>query len=191
MNVSRKTRQAYSEIDEFLGLLNEEQRNKIPKKLRELFYSLAGEMCDEDLIEYLGEDKQNYNDARMQFEYSNVAAGMRIPGIKNMQIDNPTSKIDIKPTLMQILDIEDEFSIGASMFSKRDYTCINNGKVITNEYLFDGEWKVLTTEKIIEKNTLNENEKNKLDKYEENMYTELDISKSVVVKNLLKDNLIE
>ena len=37
MNVSRKTRQAYSEIDEFLGLLNEEQRNKIPKKLRELF----------------------------------------------------------------------------------------------------------------------------------------------------------
>ena len=37
MNVSMKTRQAYSEIDEFLGLLNEEQRNKIPKKLRELF----------------------------------------------------------------------------------------------------------------------------------------------------------
>lgn len=37
MDVSTKTRQAYSEIDEFLGLLSEEQRNEIPKKLREFF----------------------------------------------------------------------------------------------------------------------------------------------------------
>ena len=37
MSVSIKTRQAYSEIDEFLGLLTEEQRNEIPKKLREFF----------------------------------------------------------------------------------------------------------------------------------------------------------
>ena len=37
MNLSIKTRQAYSEIDEFLELLSEEQRNKIPKKLRDFF----------------------------------------------------------------------------------------------------------------------------------------------------------
>ena len=37
MGVSIRTRQAYSEIDEFLGLLSEEQRNKIPQKLREFF----------------------------------------------------------------------------------------------------------------------------------------------------------
>lgn len=37
MNVSLNTRQAYSEIDEFSGLLTEEQRNEIPKKLREFF----------------------------------------------------------------------------------------------------------------------------------------------------------
>ena len=37
MNVSLNTRQAYSEIDEFLGLLSEEQRNEIPKKLRDFF----------------------------------------------------------------------------------------------------------------------------------------------------------
>ena len=37
MVVSINTRQAYSEIDEFLGLLTEEQRNEIPKKLREFF----------------------------------------------------------------------------------------------------------------------------------------------------------
>ena len=37
MGVSINTRKAYSEIDEFLGLLSEEQRNKIPKKLRDFF----------------------------------------------------------------------------------------------------------------------------------------------------------
>lgn len=31
MEVSIKTRQAYSEIDEFLRLLSDEQRNKIPQ----------------------------------------------------------------------------------------------------------------------------------------------------------------
>lgn len=37
MEVSTNTREAYSEIDEFLELLSEEQRNKIPQKLREFF----------------------------------------------------------------------------------------------------------------------------------------------------------
>lgn len=37
MGVSLTTRQAYSEIDEFLGLLTEAQREKIPRKLREFF----------------------------------------------------------------------------------------------------------------------------------------------------------
>ena len=37
MSISIETRQAYSEIDEFLGLLSEEQKNEIPKKLREFF----------------------------------------------------------------------------------------------------------------------------------------------------------
>lgn len=37
MGVSINIRQAYSEIDEFLGLLSDEQRNKIPQKLREFF----------------------------------------------------------------------------------------------------------------------------------------------------------
>ena len=147
------------------------------------------EMYDENLIEFLGEDILNYNDARMQFEFSNVAAGMRIPGISGLEINNPTNKIDIKPTLMQILGIEDKFSIGTSIFNNKDYSCINNAKVITEKYYYDGEWKLLETGEIIDKNTLEASEKDKLEKYEEKMYLELDMSKSVVVKNLLKDNL--
>ena len=37
MNISINTRQAYSEIDEFLDLLSPEKRNKIPQKLQQLF----------------------------------------------------------------------------------------------------------------------------------------------------------
>lgn len=37
MGVSINTRQVYSEIDEFLGLLSTEQKEKIPQKLRAFF----------------------------------------------------------------------------------------------------------------------------------------------------------
>ena len=35
MNISNVTRRAYSEVDEFLGLLTEDKRNKIPEEIRE------------------------------------------------------------------------------------------------------------------------------------------------------------
>ena len=37
MELSINTRQAYSEVDEFLGLVTEEEKNQIPKKLRDFF----------------------------------------------------------------------------------------------------------------------------------------------------------
>ena len=37
MELSINTRQAYSEVDEFLGLVTEEERNQIPQKLRDFF----------------------------------------------------------------------------------------------------------------------------------------------------------
>ena len=37
MEVDTQTKQAYSEIDEFLSLLDEKTRNEVPTKLRELF----------------------------------------------------------------------------------------------------------------------------------------------------------
>lgn len=37
MGISISQRQAYSEIDEFLDLISEEKRNKVPQKLRDLF----------------------------------------------------------------------------------------------------------------------------------------------------------
>lgn len=142
-------------------------------------------MYDENLIEFLGEDIDTYNDAKMQYEFSHIAGGIKIPGISNLKIDTPTNKIDIKPTLMQICGIEDKFSIGCSIFSKRNYTCINNGKIITNDYLYDGNWYELSTGNQIDIDSLEETVKEQLQWYVTNMESELDISKSIVVNNLL------
>ena len=37
MNIPIKTRQAYSEVDEFIELLSTEHKNMLPLKLREFF----------------------------------------------------------------------------------------------------------------------------------------------------------
>lgn len=61
MSVSIKTRQAYSEIDEFLGLLTEEQRNEIPKKLRDFFKK-------EKDKEYVKKYRYKYSNKRPTFK---------------------------------------------------------------------------------------------------------------------------
>lgn len=148
------------------------------------------QMYDENLIEFLGYNKNDYNDARMQFEFSNVLAGMRIPGIKNLEIDEPVSKGDIKPTLAQICNLKDTFSMGTSIFSRKSYVAINNGKVITKDYYYDGTgWFRLSNGEKLDLDLLSEEEKNKLKTYTDKAILEIDISSSVVIKNLLQKNL--
>lgn len=148
------------------------------------------QMYDEDLIEFLGYSKNDYNDARMQFEFSNVLAGMRIPGISGLTIDEAVSKSDIKPTLAQICNLEDTFSIGTSLFERKSYVAINNGKVITKDYYYDGTgWFKLSDGSEVELDMLSEDEREKLKKYTTEAINEIDISNSVVIKNLLQKHL--
>lgn len=147
-------------------------------------------MYDEDLIEFLGEDPKNYNDARMQFEFSNVACGMRIPGIQNIKVEQPTSKIDIKSTILQLLGIEEQISIGKSIFDGKPSVIINNGKIITSEYYYDAsDWYYLSTGEKIDLTTISEDLKNQLNEHVKQMKIELGISNSMVVQNLLKGKL--
>ena len=146
------------------------------------------QMYDEDLIEYLGYSKNNYNDARMQFEFSNVVCGIRIPGVENVVIDEAVSKNDVKPTLAQICGVEDEFSLGTSIFNRKSYAAVNNGKVITKDYYYDAnDWYVLETGEKLDTSTLPKEEKELLDLYVNQALTEIEISNSVVVNNLLQD----
>lgn len=147
-------------------------------------------MYDENLIEFLGEDIENYNDIRMQYEFSNVQCGMKVPGIQNLKIDYPVSKVDIKPTLTQICGIEDEFSLGTSIFNHKPYVCINNGKIITDEYYYDSEsWYYLENGQKIDMSQIDEETKKNLDLIIKNAKKEIDISMSVLTENLLKDHI--
>ena len=147
-------------------------------------------MYDENLIEFFGEDATNYNSARMQFEFSNVACGMRIPGVENVKIDYPVSKVDIKSTLMQVCGLEETFALGTSIFEQKPYVCVNNGKIITDNYYYDAEnWYELETGNQVDLQTLDEETRNFLNKNVEYTEKELGISMSVLTENLLKDNI--
>ncbi len=147
-------------------------------------------MYDEDLIQFLGEDEEHYNAIRMQYEFSNVACGMRIPGIENVTIDDPVSRVDIKPTLMQICGLEDTFSLGTSIFQTKPYVCINNGKIITEEYYYDAEnWYHLTNGEKVNMDLLEQETRNNLEQNVLLMQKELGVSMSVLTENLLKDKL--
>lgn len=141
------------------------------------------QMYDENLIKFLGEDKNNYNDTRMQIEFTNVLAGMRIPGKENVVIKEPVTKHDFKPTLAQICNLEDTFSMGTSFFNRNSYVSVNNGKVVTDKYFYNGsEWRdIKTDEKVKEDETLKF--------YRTEAIKELDISNSVMVHNLLQNHL--
>ena len=146
-------------------------------------------MYDDDLKEFLGENKNSYNDARMQFEFTNVACGMRIPGIENLKLEEPNSKIDLKPTLLGVLGIEDDISIGKNIFDGKPYVVINNGKIVTKNYLYDGsDWYNLLDGKKVVLDELPEETKQELNDYVSWSIKELGISNSIVVENLLKSN---
>ena len=148
------------------------------------------QMYDENLIEFLGENKDNYNNIRMQLEFTKVACGIRVPGISGYKIEQPTSKIDIKPTLLSILGIEDEFSLGKNMFDGKPFVCINNGKIITKDYYYDSiDWYYIYNGQKIDMNSIDENTRKTLDEYVVMANKELGISNSIVVENLLKENI--
>ena len=112
---------------------------------------------------------------------------MRIPGIQNKVIKYPVSKIDIKPTLLQIVGIEDNVSLGNNMFSGNGYAFINNGHIITSDYYYlNNKWYEIKTGEEVNLEKLDEEEKEKLKEYEKNSVLELDISRSVIINELLK-----
>ena len=81
---------------------------------------------------------------------------------------------------------QDEFSIGQSMFSNKDFVCINNGKIITDKYYYDGDWYEIETGKQLNLDSMSQEEVEKLNDYVDSLQKELDISLSTNISNLLK-----
>ena len=143
------------------------------------------QMYNFEMMDFIKE-VEPLNDIKTQINYSNVFCGLKIPGVDAMKIDKPVSKLDIKPTLTEICGIEDEFSLGTSMFSNKDFVGINNERIITDKYFYNGDWYLIETGEMLDLNSLSEDVKEKLNYYKECLRKELDISLAINILNLLK-----
>lgn len=144
------------------------------------------QMYNWEMQDFIREVNPSLNDIQTQINYSNVMCGLKIPGVDAMKIDKPVSKLDIKPTINEICGIEDKFSLGESMFSNKDFVCINNGKIITDKYFYDGDWYLIKTGECLDMNNLPKDEVDKFNYYSDCLQKELDISLSTNILNLLK-----
>lgn len=143
-------------------------------------------MYNEEMIDFLNYIDKDLTDIDLKLNYTRVACGMKIPGIKNIKIDKPVNKLDIKPTLAYLCNVQDGISLGTNMFGRKDFVSLNNERIIANDYYYDEEWYNRKTGEQINMETIDQNTKQMLNKYYENMKTELDISNSISINNLLK-----
>ena len=137
------------------------------------------DMYNNEMIEFLSELDGNVTDVDIKLNYIRVLAGMRIPGISNLRIDKPVSKLDIKPTLAYLCNLDSGVSLGTNMLAKKDFICLNNERIVTADFYYDELWFNIQTGEIVEENE-------QLKKYYDYMKRELDISKSIVLEDLLR-----
>lgn len=146
-------------------------------------------MYDEKLIEFLNMLDNNLTDIDLKLNYTRVLCGLKIPGLKNLKIEKPVNKLDIKPTLTYLAGIEDGFSLGTNMFGKKDFVCLNNERIISSKYYYDEKWYDIYTGKEVDMENIDEDTKKMLNRYYNDMKMELDISNSISINNLLKNQL--
>ncbi|MBP3502688.1 MAG: sulfatase-like hydrolase/transferase [Clostridia bacterium] len=144
------------------------------------------QMYNEEMLEFIKENDHEYNIVETEINYANVVCGIKIPGVDKMEITKVVSKLDIKPTLCYICGLEDGLSLGTNIFGNKDFACLNNGIVVTNEYYYNGDWYSRANGEKIDINIIDYKEKEKLDYYINSMEQELTISNSIVLNNLLK-----
>lgn len=144
-------------------------------------------MYDEEMQEFLKERSSNLTDVDLKLNYTRVLGGLKIPGIdKHIKIDKVINKLDLKPTFAYLCNLEDGFSLGTNIFASKDFVCLNNGRIITQDYYYDEDWYDIESGEKVNLDSISEEEKEKLEQYYNYMKKELDISFSVNINDLLK-----
>ena len=144
------------------------------------------DMYNEDMLEFLKEVDSDLTDTDIKLNYIRVVCGMKIPGIENIKIEKPVSKLDIKPTFAYLIDGDAGFSLGTNLFARKDFICLNNERMVTSRYYFDEKWYRIKDGAEINLEELTQDERELLKDYYDNMRKELDISISISINNLLK-----
>lgn len=144
-------------------------------------------MYDEELQEFLKENNLSLTDIDLKLNYTRVLCGMKIPNVKeHIKIDKAVNKLDLKPTFAYLCNLEDGFSLGTNIFASKDFVCLNNGRIITQEYYYDEDWYDIATGENLNLDNISQEEREKLEQYYNYMKKELDISFSVNINDLLK-----
>lgn len=144
------------------------------------------QMYNLEMLEYIGDVDHEYNTVETEINYANTVCGIKIPGVEHMEIDKTVSKLDIKPTLCYLSGVEDGVSLGNNMFGTKDFACLNNGVIVTDEYYFNGAWYSRENGEKIDLSVIDEESRKKLEYYVSCMEEEITISNSIVLNNLLK-----
>ena len=144
-------------------------------------------MYNDEMLEFLKILDPELTDVEIKLNYTRVACGFKIPGIEHIKIEKPVSKLDIKPTLAYLCGIEDGFLLGTNMFASKEFVSLNNERIIGRKYYYDENWYDIDTGDIIEMEQIDQDTRNLLEQYYNYMKTELEISNSVSVNNLLEN----
>ena len=144
------------------------------------------DMYNEEMLNFLQETDSGLTDTDIKLNYIRIACGMKIPGIENIKIEKPVSKLDIKPTFAYLIDGDAGFSLGTNLFARKDFICLNNERIVTSRYYFDEKWYRIKDGAEINVEELPQDERELLEDYYENMRKELDMSISISINNLLK-----
>ena len=145
-------------------------------------------MYNEEMLEFLKQYNPDLTDVDIKLNYTKVACGLKIPGVPHIKIEKPVSKLDIKPTLAYLCDLEDKFSLGTNMFGSKEFVSLNNERIITNRYYYDENWYDIKTGNQLDMESLDDDTKELLERYYNYMKKELEISNSVTINNLLAQN---
>lgn len=144
------------------------------------------QMHNEEMLKFIKDVDHELNIPETEINYVNVVCGMRIPGVQSQEINKVVSKLDIKPTLSYISGIEDDFSLGNNIFGNKDFACLNNGVIVTNDYYYNGNWYNIKSGEKIDLDNIEEEQKRQFEYYKSSMEQEITISNSVILNNLLK-----
>ena len=112
----------------------------------------AGLSCTNEIKKLYEENEMEYTEFEDTIKDIHIPFGIKIPGMsKSDVIERTVSKINIKPTILDILGIDDNFSIGDTIFSQKDYSFIKGlGYVTSKNYCINGRYYDRQTLKEIE-----------------------------------------
>lgn len=143
-------------------------------------------MYNDEMIDFLKQVNPKLTDVDLKLNYTRVLCGFKIPGMSNIKIEKPINKLDVKPTLANMCNLKDTFSLGTNMFASKDFVCLNNERIITSRYYYDENWYEIKNGEIVDIYNVDSDTKKLLEQYYKYMRVELDISNSVSINNLLQ-----